>query len=96
MKIKRVLWLPEIVDKLDWKHGLIPEEVEEVFANNPQYRFIERGKISDENVYAAYGRTDGGRYITVIFIRKFDGQGLVISARDMDGKERKQYGRKRK
>jgi hypothetical protein len=31
---------------------------------------LERGKIDGEDVYAAYGRTDGGRYVTVVFIRK--------------------------
>ena len=44
-------------------------------------------------MYSAYGRTDAGRYVTVIFIRKFGNHALVISARDMDRKERKQYGR---
>jgi uncharacterized DUF497 family protein len=67
--------------------------VEEVFVNNPQYRFIERGKIEGEHVYSAYGRTDAGRYVTVIFIRKLGNRALVITARDMDRKERKQYGK---
>jgi uncharacterized DUF497 family protein len=39
------------------------------------------------------GQTDSGRYVTVIFIRKFGNRALVISARDMDKKERKQYGK---
>ncbi len=61
--------------------------------NKPQYRFLERGKIDGEDVYAAYGRTDNGRYVTVVFIRKAGAKALIISARDMDKKERKQYGR---
>lgn len=91
MKITKLIWLQRIVEKLDRKHHLLPEEVEEVFANIPQYRFIEQGKIEDNDVYAAYGRTDSGRYITVVFIQKLDHHALVISARDMDKKERKQY-----
>jgi uncharacterized DUF497 family protein len=94
MKVTGIIWLNNIVDKLDWKHNLIPEEVEQVFVNKPQYRLLERGKIEGEDVYSAYGRSEEGRYITVIFIRKAGGKALVISARDMDGKERKQYGRK--
>jgi len=93
MKITGVIWLQRIVDKLACKHHLTQDEVEQVFANLPQYRLLERGKIEGENVYAAYGCTDAGRYVTVIFIRKFGGRALIISARDMDKKERKQYGK---
>ena len=55
MKVSGIIWLNQIVDKLDWKHNLIPEEVEQVFANRPQYRLLEHGNIEGENVYAAYG-----------------------------------------
>lgn len=30
MYIERIIWLPKTVDKLAWKHGVIPQEVEEV------------------------------------------------------------------
>ena len=93
MKITGLIWLETIVEKLDWKHNIYPEEVEDIFKNKPEYRFLERGKIDGENVYSAYGKTDSGRYVTVIFIRKSGRKALVISARDMNKKERKQYGR---
>ena len=93
MRITGIIWLHKIVDKIESKHHLTQDEVEEVFANSPQYRFLERGKIDGDSVYSAYGCTDGGRYVTVIFIRKFGNRALVISARDMDRKERKQYGK---
>ncbi len=93
MGISGIIWLEKIVEKLARKHHLTQDEVEEVFVNTPQYRFIERGKIEGENVYAAYGQTDAGRYVTVIFIRKFDRRALIISARDMSKRERKQYGK---
>jgi uncharacterized DUF497 family protein len=54
---------------------------------------MEKGKIEREDVYSAYGRTDAGCYVTIIFIRKFNNRALIISARDMDKKERKQYGK---
>lgn len=93
MKITGIIWLQKIVEKLAKKHHITQDEVEQVLANNPQYRFLEQGRIEGENVYSAYGRTDTGRYVTVIFIRKFGNSALVISARDMDRKERKQYGK---
>ena len=94
MKITGIIWLWKIVDNLASEHHITQDEVEQLFANNPQYRFLERGRIEGEHVYSAYGRTDAGRYVTVIFIRKFGSRALVISARDMDRKERKQYGKK--
>lgn len=32
MKIKNIIWLPDVIDKLDWKHNVVPEEVEQVFS----------------------------------------------------------------
>jgi uncharacterized protein len=75
------------------EHQVFQHEVEQVFLNNPQYRFLEQGRIDGENVYSVYGRTDAGRYMTIIFILKFGSRALIISARDMDRKERRQYGR---
>ncbi|MDQ1354934.1 MAG: hypothetical protein QG657_5243 [Acidobacteriota bacterium] len=91
MKINGITWLEKIVEKLLIKHHITPDEVEQVFANNPQYRRLEKGIIEGEHLYSAYGCTDTGRYVTVIFILKIKKNALIISARDMDKKERKQY-----
>jgi uncharacterized DUF497 family protein len=42
----------------------------------------------------ALGQTDAGRYVTVLFIYKTTAEALILSARDMADKERRQYGRK--
>jgi uncharacterized protein len=94
MKIESVIWLREIVDKLAFKHHVEPEEVEEVFDNQPKVRFVEKGERKDENVYLALGRTVAGRYLAVLFIYKKTRGALILSARDMADKERKQYGKK--
>lgn len=92
MEITGIIWLDHIKNKVQSKHHLEPEDVEDIFTHRPQYRLMEKGRIQGEHVYAAYGQTRGGRYLTVIFIRKFGGKALIITARDMDDKERKQYG----
>ena len=94
MRIIRAVWLREIVDKLDWKHTISTHEVEEILRNSPRFRFVERGRVHGEDMYAAMGQTDEGRYLIVYFIHKSDGVALIISARDMDKKECKRYGRK--
>jgi uncharacterized DUF497 family protein len=82
------------VDKLEAKHGVHDYEAHEVFRRGPRIRFVERGKYQGENVYAAYGRTEEGRYLTILFIYKLSRIALVLSAREMDAKERRGYGKK--
>ena len=61
MYIDDFIWLPDVVEKLAVKHHVTQEEVEEVFFNRPQCRFVESGHRAGEDVYAALGQTDAGR-----------------------------------
>ena len=94
MRILDIIWLPQIIDKLDWKHDVSPEEVEEVLFGNPAYRKVQRGHVSGEDLYAALGQTFAGRYLIVFFIYKLTREALILSARDMDDKERRKYERR--
>lgn len=94
MQIEGFIWLERIVDKIEVKHGVQPSEAEEVFFNNARFRFVEKGHRKGDNIYSAAGQSDSGRYLIVFFIYKSPGLALVISARDMDGKERRRYERK--
>ncbi len=86
--------MDQIIDKLAVKHRVATNEVEEVLSNKPKFRFVEKGDREGENVYLALGKTDAGRYLTVLFIYKFSSQALILSARDIAKKERKLYDRK--
>jgi uncharacterized DUF497 family protein len=92
--IEGFIWYRNIVDKLLWKHNVSHEEVEELFENRPRFKLIEKGKIKNENLYSARGQTNAGRYLAVLFIYKRTKEALIITARDMDSKERKNYGKK--
>ncbi|HJQ71403.1 MAG TPA: BrnT family toxin [Blastocatellia bacterium] len=94
MKITGVIWLRDIVDKLAFKHHVEPYEVEEAFNSKPKIRFVEKGQRKGEDVYLALGKSDAGRYLAVLFIYKKTKEALILSARDMADKERKQYGKK--
>jgi uncharacterized DUF497 family protein len=94
MTIEDVIWLRDIVDKLAFKHHVEPREVEQVLENKPKIRFVEKGERKNEDVYLALGQTDAGRYLAVLFIHKRTKEALILSARDMAPKERKQYGKK--
>ncbi len=56
MRVDDILWLPRFVDKIESRHGILPEEVEEVFCNRPKYRRAQRGRVEGENLYYAYVR----------------------------------------
>jgi hypothetical protein len=94
MNIDDFVWLPDIIDKLANKHQVAEDEAEEIFFNRPRYRFAESGHRPGEDVYSAWGQTDVGRYLIVFFIHKSANTALILSARDMDDKERQRYERK--
>jgi len=89
MYIDDFIWLPNILEKIALKHQVSQDEAEEIFFNDPQYRFVESGNRPGEDVYSASGQTDAGRYLMVFFIHKAGNIALILSARDMDNKERR-------
>lgn len=94
MKIVECLWKEQFVEKLERKHQVLPMKSKRCFAGAPRFDFVTKGHIVGENVYRALGQTDAGRYLAVFFIYKRGGKALPISARDMDTKERRRYGKK--
>ena len=93
MQIDEIIWQQQFVEKLAIKHDVKKTEVEEVLSNRPRFRFASKGNRAGEDVYSAMGQTDAGRYLIVFFIRKSNRRALIISARDMDRAERRNYGR---
>lgn len=91
MKINDFIWLEEIVDKLETKHRLLPEEVEESFCISPLFIKGPKSRVTGEPGYYCFGKTEDGRHIFSFFVLKKDQKALVISSRNMDHKERKFY-----
>ncbi len=91
MNIRGLIWLADIVEKIQKKHNVSQQEVREVFTRHPWFRFVEKGHRRGENVYVAFGQTEGGRYLAVFFVYKKNGQALILSARDMTLAERRLY-----
>ena len=91
MKIYEIIWKDAFVEKLAIKHGVDQDEVEDVLFSAPHIRLAAKGRIKGENLYAAYGQTDAGRYLIVFFIHKRRRAALPISARDMSASEQRYY-----
>lgn len=93
MKVNRIIWYRKFVEKLWDKHRVEVREAEEALQNRRRVRRIERGHVRGEDVYLALGQTDAGRYLAVFFVYKRSHEAIVISARDMDSGERREYGK---
>jgi uncharacterized DUF497 family protein len=95
VRLYEIIWKDQFVEKIERKHQVTMDEVEQVLFVKPHIRRIETGKIKGESLYAAYGKTRTGRYILVFFILKQEKAALPISARDMTSAERKYYDRQK-
>jgi uncharacterized protein len=76
------------------KHGVTQTEAEQVFAGEPLL-VEDLGHSQVEARFQALGETIEGRRLHVTFTLRGDGKKIrVISARDMNGKERAYYEQK--
>ena len=91
MRIERISWDYKTVDHIS-NHSVSPEEVEEVLFNDETEPLIMRGK---EGKYLAYGKTNGGRFLLVVWAAKYR-KTKIITDRDMSRKEKQFYKRRKK
>jgi uncharacterized DUF497 family protein len=88
--ISSIKWTDENVQHIA-RHGIRPEEVEEVCFNEDNLPFIRSGR---ENLHYVFGKTYSGRFLFVVAGLARHGEVRVITARDMNTWE-KNYFRKR-
>jgi uncharacterized DUF497 family protein len=93
MQLHEIIWKDRFADKIEVKHGISTNEVEEILFGKPHVRRAQKGRAKGEDLYTAYGQTTGGRYLIIFFIRKEQAAALPISARDMTASERSYYER---
>lgn len=74
------------------KHDVSQAEAESVFFNDPLIVVEDAGHSREEQRFNALGKTAQGRPLHITFTLRTDGTLIrVISARDMNRKERKIY-----
>ena len=84
-------WDEGNLEKNWFRHGVSPLECEEVFFNQPLIVAPDERHSQKEDRFFSLGRTDRDRYLFVVFTLR--GRKIrIISARDMNKKERKVYG----
>ena len=72
------------------KHGVHTSECEQVFLNEPLLILDDPRHSVAEDRFAAFGQTDQGRKLVVVYTQRANLL-RVISARDMNRKEREFY-----
>ncbi len=85
MRVSGFEWDEGNILHLALRHGIEPEEAEEVLAIRPLIRKTKRGH------YAAFGPTRSGRLLVVVFERRTKSMIRVITGWDMDPRERRYY-----
>ncbi|HXE73007.1 MAG TPA: BrnT family toxin [Candidatus Nitrosotenuis sp.] len=75
-----------ILDKIESKHGVSLQEVEEACLSKG--RHVRRGR---EGLYKVFSQTESGRYLVVVLAHLYGGLWRVVTARDMTDKERRLF-----
>ena len=91
IKLRGIIWLDSVIEKINAKHSVSCEEVYQVLQKRTMFRFVEKGHRRGENVYAALGQTEAGKYLVIFFVKKPDHRILILTARNMTVTERKLY-----
>jgi uncharacterized protein len=89
MRIREFEWDDGNCLHLELGHGITPCEAEEVIAQRPVLKRTKKGH------YTAFGPTQAGRYLIVIFELKAIDVARVITGWDMKPSEIKYYKRQR-
>ena len=88
MHIDRFIWPEERIEHIA-RHGVTPQEVEEVCFGRS---WVRRAKSQGENpVYYVLGETEAGRRLFCVVIRFPEGIGFPVTAREMTTKEKLRY-----
>jgi len=82
-------------DKNYRKHSVTNQEAEQIFVNEKPVYFKDTKHSFNEARFGAYGKTNEGRQLTVIFTNR-KGNIRIITARDMSKKERRIYEKNKK
>jgi uncharacterized protein len=88
MKIHELIWPEDRIDHIA-RHGVSPEEIEEVCFGRS---LVQRAKSEGKNpIYYVFGQTAAGRYLFCAMIQFPNGKGFPVTARPMTSKERRRF-----
>jgi len=83
-------WDDKNQDKIRIRHKVTKFECEEIFFNQPLLIGVDSKHSQNENRYFVLGRSDRNRFLFTVFTIR-NNLIRVISARDMNNKEKRKY-----
>ena len=83
-------WDKGNAEKNEESHGVVISECEQVFFNQPNFGGEDQKHSQDEERHFIYGRTNADRLLFVVYTLRNE-KVRVISARDMNKKERSAF-----
>lgn len=86
-------WDKGNIDKNLKKHKVTNKEAEQIFINRPVFILKDEKHSNSEKRHMIWGKTDDQRQLTVFFTTR-NNKIRVISARNMNKKERREYEKK--
>ena len=95
MRLSGITWTDTDVEHIA-RHGVTPEEIEEVLTSRPLWRRGRKHPRSRRTSVYALGRTEAGRYLFVVLSPLARGRARCVTARDMDTRARRFYDRHRR
>ena len=75
-----------VLDKVEAKHGITFDEVEEACLSDK--RHVRRSR---EGLHKLFSQTAAGRYVLVVLVNLGKGNWKIVTAREMTGNERRLY-----
>ena len=95
MRISEIAWTDADVEHIA-RHGITPDEVAEVVGSQPLWRKGRKHRQTGRRSLYAFGQTEAGRYLFVVFSPLGRGRARCVTAREMDTKARRFYDRHRR
>lgn len=83
-----ITWTEESEDHIA-EHGVLPHEVEEAIYTRP--RLKKRGR---SGTMLFYGQSQAGRYLFIVTSEALDGGMYIVTARDMEDAEKREFQKK--
>jgi uncharacterized DUF497 family protein len=93
--ITEIIWTEDDIAHLA-RHGVTPEEVEEVLAASPVWRRGRAHPQTGRQSLYAFGQTDSGRYLFIVLSPRGRGWARCVTAMEMDARARRYYERHRR
>jgi len=95
MRITEIVWSEPDIAHIA-RHGVTPDEIEEVVSANPVWRRGRTHPATGRTSLIALGQTEAGRHLFIVLSPRELGRARCVTAMEMDEKSRRFYERHRR